>query len=181
MDSPDLTEAVQVVYENGGWMWTSVLSRTEDNEKWADDSWVEDIVGLINSLPSAKEVQLNSDLWVALSQAEIAGLIRTEGHTFSSQSESGIPLLTYHLTTEGFNVAHEREMMKQQQQTNENLAFFTFILMFAALLQAAAAMVQLRELGSSLIGLFGVLILSITVAFYNSGIVGWLTNKLSIN
>jgi hypothetical protein len=44
------------------------------------------------------------------------------------------------LTTEGFKVAHNRELQNQQQRTNHQLAGFTAILAISAIVQATAAL-----------------------------------------
>jgi hypothetical protein len=65
----------------------------------------------------------------------------------------------YELKKEGFEVAHERELKKQQHTTNENIAFFTFILVLTAVVQAAAAALQIQGGGVSTLALIFILIM----------------------
>lgn len=78
------------------------------------------------------------------------------------------------LTKRGFEVAHERELAEKQQESNENIAFFTLILAFTAILQTITAALQLNQLGTRIGILLIVLAITLLTALYNSQPREWL-------
>lgn len=72
------------------------------------------------------------------------------------------------LTKRGFEVAHEREIAKEEQETNDNLAFFTLVLGFAAIVQGIAAALQLDDPSYQLGLLLILFLVTLMIAFYQS-------------
>ena len=77
------------------------------------------------------------------------------------------------LTKDGFEVAHERELSKNQEETNKNLAFFTLILGLAAILQTIAAALQIDQISMRILLLLLTLIVTVGLAIYQSDPVRW--------
>jgi len=155
---PDWAELLNAYYSNGGWMWRS----TKDGESFPK-------LPQENNLHTYDYGEENhGKLYRAHNTLTRTGLV--EQVEFSDigpqQASPQEHVLWSQLTEEGFNVAHERELSKSQQKANERVAFFTLILGFTAIIQAAIASLRLENSFNTL--LFLVVILAIcAVVFFD--------------
>lgn len=113
----------------------------------------------------------------AESQADVQaaiGLLKRAKLVEKKTDTLGKTEITYlQLTKRGFEVAHEREVTQEEQETNDNLAFFTLILGFAAIVQSIAAVLQLEN-PSNQIGLLLVLLaITMMIMLYQSEPFEW--------
>lgn len=156
-------EVLEVIYSNGG----TVIHSTKmpDAGRWDDESEV------VEELCNHSE----EDVREAISLLERADLVKEEREDWEGPPDH----VFLKLTSRGFEVAHERELKVKQQETNENLAFFTLILGFAAILQTVAAAVQIRKVSTSVGLLLLTLLLTLAIAFYQSQPLRWLRSLFS--
>lgn len=86
------------------------------------------------------------------------------------KTDDDIDRMFVYLTEKGFDVAHERELRSTQQQNSKDIAFFTLILGFAAIVQGIAAAIQIQPVTAKLGLLLILLLLAITIALYSSDV-----------
>jgi len=163
VSSTDSTEnlwpdVLQYLYSSGG----TVVVSVRDTEASVQE--------VEYPLPDALNASMD-DLHKAISVLHRAELIEMKEDTVR-----GFEMFYLKLTKRGFEVAHERELAENQQETNENLAFFTLILGLAAILQTVAAAVQLGQVSMKIGLLLLTLILTLALAFYQSQPLRWFHN-----
>jgi len=124
MDDPDWAKILQYLHNHNG----EIRETAEDNEEDEDDRRHEEHEQALYDTLSEK---------VDISRTDEGAIVDTHKHLQNTglvDFEQRADYAALKLTTEGFEVAHERELSKRDREINSSLVFFTFILVIVNIL-----------------------------------------------
>jgi len=167
MPEPDWVELLNAYYQNDGWMWRSTLTDTSYPELPEE-----------NNLYHYKDGDEEKGHFLEIENTlRRAGLVRSAEIAEIGTRKAGARehVSWTKLTEKGFNVAHEREMVRYQNttsqqvvQTNKRIAELTVVLAGAAVVQALASLFSANYIGAATLvqGIGATVILGILISIY---------------
>ncbi|RKS84079.1 hypothetical protein BDK61_3479 [Haloarcula quadrata] len=157
MDQPKWSKLLNIFLQNNGWMYNEYLEDVS-YERLPDDH------NIINY-----QIHSNEDA-AALNMLLRSGLVESvdAGDVGARPATSLEGVVWYKLTEKGFNVAHERQIAIENQETNESVALFTLVLGFTAIVQAIAAALQLDNITNQAALLTVILLITLLLLLYQS-------------
>lgn len=141
-----LNELYQIRLTDEGYIWGVSQGEVPENssldEKIAE-SQVDALSKKIGQKSAETELILDEMNKVGLLYAPTVGLVTHDGEPIKNreQAESDLfgpnPSSTWTLTEKGFDVAHQREIKKQEHRHNDNIVFLTIALVATGILQSS--------------------------------------------
>ncbi|WEL18483.1 hypothetical protein SVXHr_2333 [Halorhabdus sp. SVX81] len=155
MTNQDWAKLLKYLYENQGLVYVTEHLTDENeliNERFFDE--------LRDKIEFSEEMQSDAVFASMLSHLERIEVISWEQEGTSS---------TLILESKGFDIAHEREINKGQQELNASLVILTIGIFIATLMQAASSIVSLEGTERLTMLIFGVVTLLLLLwALYRS-------------
>lgn len=156
-DSPETRvwpDVLDAIYSHGGTAWLAVSeSGTRD--------WSPEASQLFDQVGDVRE----REFFRAINLLQRVGLVKYE-----MRQDDEYDFVYLFLTEKGFDVAHDRELEDRHEETNSQVAFFTLILGFAAIIQGTASVLQIGDPGVELGLLLVILAITLTISLYQSKI-----------
>lgn len=138
MEQPDWAKVLQVIYDRGGRVAFITGGPVPEDYSMPPADFIPDEKKLIPNQYLDEEDTLSN--FRTLKRVGLVGEV-TENDIPEGHHDARVehPLVkVFELTQEGFNVAHERELRKQQETHNRVLTAFTVLVGISALIQAVS-------------------------------------------
>lgn len=156
MKEPNWARVISFVYANGGYYYVPFDSL----ESFDKDDQINDHEASLVAGEKLRKELADIEAW---EMGTILNLLNRTNLMRMDIDEYGI---TFRLTKEGFDIAHERELRIEQQEVIERqtkatdtLADFTIILGITALVQALAAVYSVPRFSNGLAGIYLILLI----------------------